>query len=91
MNELESGRKGEGRTTGTVDILGPSPAAHFLLQALPRPRLAVLPELCALGGSWGGVKSGHSHEEAERLREPWRELTQERTLAERAVALPCGG
>ncbi len=85
VNESEPGQNVSGRTTWTIDILGLSPAAHFLLQALPRPRAAELPEQCALSGSWGGVKSGHSHEEAEKLREPWRELMQERTLAERTV------
>ena len=87
MNESESGRKGEGRTTGTRAILGLFPAAHFLLQSLPRPLTTMLSEQFALSGSWGGAKSGHSHEEAE-TREQWVELLQERTLAERTVAPP---
>ena len=88
VNESEPGESDNGRTTGTTAILGLSPATHFLLQSLPRPRAAELPERFALSGSWGGVRSGHSFEEAEKLREPWEEQLRERTVAERTVTPP---
>ena len=88
MNDSEPGQNDNGRTTGTTAILGLSPATHFLLQSLPRPRAAELPEQFALSESWGGVRSGHSLEKAEKLREPWEEQLRERTLAERTWTPP---
>ena len=44
MNDSEPGQNDDGQTTGTTAILGLSPATHFLLQSLPRPEAATLPE-----------------------------------------------
>ena len=44
MNDSEPGQNDDGQTTGTTAILGLSPATHFLLQSLPRPEAAMLPE-----------------------------------------------
>ena len=44
MNDSEHGQNDDGQTTGTTAILGLSPATHFLLQSLPRPEAAKLPE-----------------------------------------------
>ena len=43
-NNSEPGRNDDGQTTGTTAILGLSPATHFLLQSLPRPGAAMMPE-----------------------------------------------
>ena len=88
MNDSEPGQNDDGQTTGTTAILGLSPATHFLLQSLPRPDAAELPEQFVLSESWGGVRSGHSHEEAEGRREPWEEHLRERTGTERTVTPP---
>ena len=44
VNNSEPGQNDDGQTTGTTAILGLSPATHFLLQSLPRPGAAMMPE-----------------------------------------------